>query len=176
MPPPRLNGRCDKLKQRFYLIVCVLIVLLFIGIAWGASQTAPAKATKDKDTVTISIVGDICIQQVSITNLKTGKTATFSQMDLPNQVNCTAGDTIQVLVSVKDGYRWNHWEFYPLGISDNSNPSVFKTDATNYFGNVVHKGDIMLVPHFEMLPPTPTPAPIVTSTPTPTVSPFIEVT
>jgi len=114
------------LKQRFFIIIGVIILLVIIAIAASASGPKPATGVFGK-VYTITVNADVGVASIQITNQNSPSTKpwTILPSQLPYNFNCTSGDTISFNASAKEGFVFNYW--YPnSGMPYSSNPYMVK--------------------------------------------------
>jgi hypothetical protein len=108
------------------IIVGIIVIIIFVGIIAAVVSGGGRKPANAAGQCTVTIIGDIGLFNVEISNQNTGggpivKTAA----DLGSMgfsFNVTKGDTIQVNATVLSDYKWNVWRFSTTGTWDKHNP------------------------------------------------------
>jgi len=67
--------------------------------------------------------------QVKVSNQNTGTSITKMAADLPYTFYFNKDDTLNINVTVSQGYAWNAWEIDQQPWFDNHNPLTLKTDV-----------------------------------------------
>ena len=115
------------MKQRFYLIIGGLGLLLFFVIV-AAVASGPKLATGAFGKVyTVTVNADVGVASIQITNQNSpsAKPWTILPSQLPYSFNCTSGDTISFNATAKESFAFNYW--YPnSGMPYSSNPYTVK--------------------------------------------------
>lgn len=150
------------MKQRFYifLFAIILTITIVVAAAVSNSSTANRKTTLTR-IISITVLNNIGINQIDVTNENTGETFTFTKMSLPNQFNCSLNDYLIFRVTVEQGYTWNAWWFSPMDIwcrGENNVMQIFASPA-NQFGNIINNNEIVMIPNCIRQSTTPSPNP-----------------
>jgi hypothetical protein len=142
------------LKQRFWAFVIGFAFIAIIIIVIAAQQPSTANR-KLSQTVSVTVLNNIGVDQIEIRNLNTGKTFIATLLSLPLQFNVTRGDYLQFRVITHEGYRWNAWWFSPIDVYNNDNPAIISASGT-----IVVNNEILMLPNCLIISqtnPTPTP-------------------
>ena len=114
------------MKNRFFLIIGGIVLLLIIGI--GISASSPRNTDTYGKIYTVTVNSDIGLSYVVVQNLNTGSTWTILQTELPYRFNCTSGDTLSFTANAIPGYVFNTW-LPNSGIPYSLNPYTVKANA-----------------------------------------------
>lgn len=99
------------MKQRFYLIVAAIILLVLLGIALASSR--PQKTASLPASIAVCrVLSGIGIDRITITNFSVdNKISKINATSADFRFNFTKGDTLVFNATISEGYDWNSWLF-----------------------------------------------------------------
>jgi len=120
------------MKQRFWIIVSLIVFVLFIAIIAASSTPRSSSSVQQrgdpiyKITITSDTVG---LEYITLTNENTGASIRIPPTELPFTRNFAKNDILTIAVLPKTNYIFNAW-LIDDGTWENDNPLAIKPNGS----------------------------------------------
>lgn len=135
------------MKQRFWVIVGIIIFLFIIILAAASANRGTSGSTQQQrgdPKYSVEIQAEsVGLEYIIVTNENTGSTVYVLPQYLPMTINFAPNDILTFTVFAKQNYRFNAWSLSD-GTFESDNPLAIKPRKSFKMNALFMPGDIIL--------------------------------